>query len=414
MVGRSAVRKTVEAAAEWVAPEKLKPWVRNPRKNDLAVADVVRSIEQFGFGAPIVARRATGEIIAGHTRLKAALRLKLDRVPVRYLDVSEEDAHRLALADNKLGEIAAWDDLELGELLDELGVVPGFEQSDLDRLLASGDVTEDEAPEPPAEPVTKPGDVWTLGGHRLVCGSCEALAFPLAGRRFDLLVTDPPYGVSYANKNAFLNAVARGNHIQTPIEGDHHAPAEMSVLWREWFSAIREHAASGASYYVTGPQGGDLLLLLLALRDSGWPLRHMLIWRKQQFVLGRCDYHYQHEPILFGWVEGAAHHAVANRGESSVWDIDKPHKSDLHPTMKPVALYARAMDNSSDAGDIVADPFAGSGTALVAAEQIGRICVASEIAPAYCDVIVERWQNLTGGKAIRSGAVRRQRVVFTP
>jgi DNA modification methylase len=216
------------------------------------------------------------------------------------------------------------------------------------------------------------------------------------------MVTDPPYGVSYAAKNEFLNAVARGNHIQVPIEGDHHTPEEMSALWKSWFSATCPLLGPGAAYYVTGPQRGDLLLLLLlALRDSGFPLRHMLIWAKNQFVLGRSDYHYQHEPIIYGWLDGG-HRRVEDRGESSLWQIDKPRKNDLHPTMKPVELYARAMRNSSDRGDLVLEPFAGSGTALIAAEQLGRRVFASEIDPRYCDVIVERWQRITGGKARRA------------
>ena len=232
-----------------------------------------------------------------------------------------------------------------------------------------------------------------------MCGDCGTIA--IAGCK--LLVTDPPYGVSYAKKNEFLNAIARGNRIQTPIEGDHNTAEDMSVLWRTWFGSVRRWMDPGAAYYVTGPQGGDLLLLLLllALRDSGFPLRHMLVWAKNNHVLGRSDYHYKHEPILYGWVEGAAHHAVANRSETSLWEIDRSHKSDLHPTTKPVELYARAMRNSSNSGDLVTDPFAGSGTAFVAAEQLDRTCFGVELSPAYCDVIIERWQNLTGQSATR-------------
>ena len=168
---------------------------------------------------------------------------------------------------------------------------------------------------------------------------------------------------------------------------------------------MRKSAVQGASYYVTGPQGGDLLLLLLlALRESGFPLRHMLIWAKNNHVLGRADYHYQHEPILYGWVEGAAHRFYGTHGETSLWPIDKPLKSDLHPTMKPVELYARALRNSSAPGDIVADIFAGSGTAILAAEQLGRRCYAMELDPTYVAIILQRYLDTTGTRPVQMAA----------
>lgn len=162
------------------------------------------------------------------------------------------------------------------------------------------------------------------------------------------------------------------------------------------FAALRTHAACGASYYVTGPQGGELLLLVLvALKEAGFPLRHMLVWAKNNHVLGRCDYHYQHEPVLFGWVEGT-HTFYGGTAETSLWTIDRPHKSDLHPTMKPVELWARAMRNSTQRGDVVMDPFCGSGTSLIAAERLGRRCLAIEIDPGYVAVSLERFREATG------------------
>ena len=228
-----------------------------------------------------------------------------------------------------------------------------------------------------------------------MCGDCRDADRLFAGKRYDLLVTDPPYGVSYAAKNEFLNAIAKGNRIQEPIAGDHQTPEQMSVFWKEAFLAARAHARPGANYYVTGPQGGDLLLLLLlALRDSGFPLHHMLIWAKNNHVLGRSDYNYKHEPILYGWVEGAGHKFYGGGGETSLWEVDKPLKSEFHPVMKPVELFARAIRNSSLVDEIVYDPFLGSGTTLVAAEQLGRICYGTEIAPGYMGVILERAAGL--------------------
>ena len=175
----------------------------------------------------------------------------------------------------------------------------------------------------------------------------------------------------------------------------------MSQFWVSAFTTIRVVMASGASYYVTGPQGADLLLLLLlALKQSDFPLRHMLIWAKNNHVLGRCDYNYKHEPILFGWVEGT--HQFNKQGhDTSVWEIDKPHGSKHHPTMKPVEIWQRAICNSSQINEIVLDPFAGSGTAILAAEQLSRRCYAIEIEPSYCQVTIDRWEAFTGQKATK-------------
>ena len=233
--------------------------------------------------------------------------------------------------------------------------------------------------------------------HRLMCGDStkhEDVERVMDGKKAQLMVTDPPYGISYADKNAFLNAVGRGNRIQTPIEGDHSTAEQMSDFWKLSFTASRSSMAIGASYYVTGPQGGDLLLLLLlALRESGFPLRHMLVWVKNNHVLGRCDYHYKHEPIIFGWVEGT-HLWNGGNSEISTWEIDRSHVSDLHPTMKPVELCARAIRNSSNQGDIVFDPFLGSGPTIVATEQLNRICYGIEIHPRYVAVCLERMSTM--------------------
>jgi site-specific DNA-methyltransferase (adenine-specific) len=243
------------------------------------------------------------------------------------------------------------------------------------------------------------GQTWKLGKHLLLCADAtkhESFRRLFAGEAYTLLVTDPPYGVAYADKNAFLNRRGRGNRIQTPIANDHHTPEVMARLWVEAFGCARPCAAPGASYYVTGPQGGELLFGLLgALRTAGFPLRHMLIWAKNNHVLGRCDYHYKHEPILYGWLEGG-HRFLGGHSETSVWEIDRPHKSDLHPTTKPLELFARAMRNNSVRGDIVADIFAGSGTAIIAAEQLDRCCRAMEIDPGYVAVSLQRYQDATG------------------
>lgn len=240
------------------------------------------------------------------------------------------------------------------------------------------------------------GDLWQIGEHRLLCGDstkAEDVALVMGGEKAVMLFTDPPYGVSYADKNVFLNAIGRPNSVEKNIEGDHQKPEDMSEFWKRSFVSIRQFLYPGAAYYVTGPQGGDLLLLLLALRESGFPLRHMIIWAKNQFVIGRSDYHYQHEPIIYGWVDGAGHKFYGERGESSLWQINKPRSSDSHPTMKPVELYARGIKNSSQPGTIIIDPFCGSGTCIVACQNLNRKCRAIEISPDYCAVILERMQS---------------------
>jgi DNA modification methylase len=424
------------SAASWERLEQLVPWQKNPRVNDHAVDDVAASLIKFGAGSPLLARRENGEIIAGHTRRKAALSLaarwqaaspeeraswhpeavrvaELGEMPVRRLDLSERDAHLLALADNRLSEKADWALPDLQELLAGFDAqevqIAGWSGEDLEQMTkdiakAGGDgdaeVAEDEVPEPPKVPVTKLGDVWQLGKSVLVCGDSRQALTRFTGAR--LLITDPPYGVDYTAKNARLNKFDGGNRLETGIENDALPLEEMVVFWTEVLSAARAVLLPGSSYYIAAPGPCDLLYGFMgALQQAGLPLRHMLVWVKNNHALSAGDYHYKHEPILYGWTEGAGHMRVADRSQMSTWEIDRPQKADLHPTMKPVELYARAMRNSSEHGDFVVEPFAGSGTAYSAAAQLDRHVYGVEISPAYCDVIIERWQTLTGGKAER-------------
>ena len=390
----------------------LIPYERNPRKNDKAVKKVAASLEQFGLVKNSVVVDENMVLITGHTTLKAMQSLGWTACPAvtQVYGLTEEEKRAYRIADNKLGELAEWDlDLLAGELasLDEVGFdveLTGFDTDALAELVPPEklEVAEDDY-EPPVEIETsiQRGDLFRLGRHRLLCGdatSAEDVGRLMDGKKADLLLTDPPYGVSYASKNEFLNALDKGNRIQTEIENDHKTPEEMSAFWVAAFTTVREHMRPGASYYVTGPLAGDLPLFLLALKEGGFPLRHMLIWAKNNHVLGRSDYHYKHEPIIYGWVEGA-HTFYGGRSETSLWTIDKPHKSDLHPTMKPVALFAKAIENSTKSGETVLDPFLGSGTTLVACEQLGRTCYGMEISPQYCQVIIDRWEKLTGQKA---------------
>ena len=283
--------------------------------------------------------------------------------------------------------------------------VSAIRETDFYRTLAlagKDEKDEDFVPLPPATPITQPGDVWQLGAHRLICGDStlpETYEKLMGGGKADLLLTDPPYGVSYGNKNKFLNAISRGNHIQTPIIGDQDKPEKMKELWVKAMRLAFENTSDGSAYYSTGPQGGELLLLLQAFIESGWGIKHMLIWIKNNIVLGRSDYNYQHEPILYGWK--GTHKFYGRSGESSVWRMDKSHASKMHPTQKPVELAERAMLNSSREGEIVLDCFAGSGFSLIAAHKLKRIWRGIELEPSYCDVVAQRFEHYAGIKAER-------------
>ena len=260
---------------------------------------------------------------------------------------------------------------------------------------------EDNVPEPPAEPVSKLGDLYLLGGkHRLLCGDstkAEDVTRLMDGMKADMVFTDPPYGVSYGDKNAFLNAISRGNHIQENLDNDTLSVLEMKKLWVSALSGGYEVTKSGGSYYICSPQGGELMMMMMmSILEANWELKHCLIWAKNNIVLGRSDYNYQHEPILYGWKPGAGHKFYGEGGESSVWNIPKNQVSDLHPTMKPVPLVSRAIKNSSKPKDAVLDLFAGSGSTLIAADALDRNSYNIEISPHYCDVIIERYKNLTG------------------
>lgn len=407
--------------AIWVETQKLKPWAKNPRKNDHAVDKVCASITRWGFGAPLIARRENGEIIAGHTRLKAALKLKLKMVPVRYLDLSEEQAHQLALADNKLGEEASWDDQALIDILSAWSPqdrdLAGWSDKDMAALERAagvgGDVKEDAAPEPPANPITKLGDIWRLGRHVLICGDSTdptthlKLRMLNGERAFGLMVTDPPYGVSVTGgTHDPRDPNYRKGPDRKTIENDELTGAALERFLRDAFTGAAAVLTPGASWYVW--YAGTESQAFLSAAEVLGGFKHQLVWVKPNFVFGRSDYHYRHEPCLYGWTPGQGHAWLGGRKQSSVFDLPRDDAvGELkHPTVKPVGLYAISIRNHLGTDGTLIDPFSGSGPAFSAAEQLERSCYGIELSPGYCDVIVERWQNLTGGKAHRSSAQR--------
>lgn len=406
------------AAAEWVSTSALRPWADNPRKNDDAMGAVAASIKRFGFAAPILARRANSEIIAGHTRWKAAQKLGLDRVPVRFLDLDPADAHLLALADNRLAEEASWNDELLAAVLADLKAqqadlaATGFTDQEIAKLLADvedaascGEVAEAEpsrADELQAKWKTELGQLWTVESHaaagkahRLLCGDSTKLddvARALGDERADCMWTDPPYGVSYVGKTKAKLTLANDSLAGSKL---------LDFLCAAFVAADKRALKEGAAVYVAHPAGALSLQFLLAFDHAGWRLHQTLVWVKDSMVLGHSDYHYAHEPVLFGYTPANGRRGRGGEGwygdnaQTSVFEVRRPKASEEHPTMKPPELVAAMVRNSSPPGGLVYEPFSGSGSTMAACESIGRVCSAIELDPKYVAVALER-MNVSG------------------
>ena len=395
---------------EWKDIASVKPYARNAKKHDeTQIANVAESIRQFGWQQPIVCD-ADGVIIIGHCRLLAAKKLGLKKVPVKTVDnLSDEQVKKLRALDNKLNE-SEWDFDLLAEDIGDLD----FSGFDIDWGLPEDEeekeIIEDELPEvdEESEPICKLGDIWQLGRHRLICGDSTDRATVerlMDGKKADMVFTDPPYNVAIGSKNAFLNSVQKAGRCTEDIAGDKGMTDEeiSEKLWEPAFQNLRDSAKDDCSIYCTMPQGGThMMMMMMMMCSAGWQVKHELMWLKNSptFSMGRLDYDYKHEPILYGW---AKTHKFYGKGEfnKSVWEIDKPSKSDLHPTMKPIRLIANALQNSSKENDLIIDFFGGSGSTLIACEQLNRVCYMMELDPKYCDVIIKRWENLTGQKAVK-------------
>jgi len=384
---------------EYMATDRLIPYVNNPRKNDKAVDVVAGSIQEFGFKNPIIVDK-DNVIVAGHTRLLAARKLELEEVPViRAEDLTEQQIKAFRLADNKTAEFAEWDmellALEL-EGLDD--IFTGFNEVEiadilgLDNEAQEDDFDVDAEAEKIIEPETKPGDVWLLSRHRLMCGDAtdpDEVNKLMDNQLADMIFTDPPYNVDYTGKTK--DALT--------IKNDAMEDKNFRNFLVAAFKNMVDASKAGAPIYVCHADS-EGLTFRSAFKEAGWDLKQCIIWVKQHFVMGRQDYHWQHEPILYGWKPGAAHKFYGGRNQSTIWQIDRPMASREHPTMKPVNLCAKAIENSSKSGDIIIDFFGGSGSTLIACEQLNRTCYMMELDPIYCEVIIKRWENFTGQKAV--------------
>jgi DNA modification methylase len=380
--------------------DRLIPHARNARTHsEDQIAQIAGSIAEFGFVNPVLVGD-DGVIVAGHGRVLAARKLGLADAPVIVLShLTPTQRRALMIADNRIAENAGWDDemlaAELAALRDEnidLELL-GFDDDELDRLLATEEEPVDEAPAPPDEPVSQPGDLWVCGEHRVLCGDATVLTDVetlLSGELADMCFTDPPYNVNYANGPD----KKRGGKSR-PILNDALGADFGAMLYDACVNILT--VTNGAVYICMS--SSELDVLQKAFREAGGHWSTFVIWAKNTFTLGRADYQRQYEPILYGWRKGTDHYWCGARDQGDVWYIDKPSKSELHPTMKPVELVERAIRNSSKSRDIVFDPFGGSGTTLVAAERSGRRARLIELDPKYVDVIVQRWQEATGGGA---------------
>lgn len=383
--------------------KSITPYARNSRTHsDEQVAQIAASIKEWGFTTPILID-TDGEIIAGHGRLLAAQRLGLEEVPTMTAKGwSEAQKRAYVIADNKLALNAGWNDemlkIELDGLKDldfDLDLV-GFSDDELAKLLQEpekeGLTDEDEVPEAPEKPVTVEGDIWVLGNHRLMCGdstSIEALEKLCEGQLVDMWLTDPPYNVAYEGKTK--DALT--------IENDAMGNDDFRQFLSDSYSAADAVMKSGAVFYIWHADSEGYNFRGAAF-DIGWQVRQCLIWKKQTMVMGRQDYHWKHEPCLYGWKEGASHLWATDRKQTTILEFDRPSRNKEHPTMKPVELFAYQMQNNTKGDDLVLDSFAGSGTTAIACEKFNRRARLMELDPKYCDVIIKRWQDFTGKEAI--------------
>ncbi len=386
--------------------EDLIPYARNSRTHsDTQVAQIAASIREFGWTNPVLLDGASG-IIAGHGRVLAARKLGMAEVPcIELSHLSEAQKKAYIIADNKLALNAGWDDellaIEFAELADAGfdNLLTGFTQDEIDALtpeqIPEGLTDEDAVPEVSETPISRPGDVWIMGPHRLLCGDATVAASYdalLQGTPVDMVFTDPPYNVNYAN-----SAKDKMRGKDRAILNDNLGDGFYDFL----LAALTQMVANCRGGIYVAMSSSELDVLQSAFRAAGGKWSTFIIWAKNTFTLGRADYQRQYEPILYGWPEGAQRHWCGDRDQGDVWQIKKPQKNDLHPTMKPVELVERAIRNSSRPGNVVLDPFGGSGTTLIAAEKSGRVARLIELDPKYVDVIVRRWENFTGQQAIR-------------
>lgn len=383
---------------------KLNPAKYNPRK-DLKPGDpeyekLKKSIETFGYVEPVIWNKRTGNIVGGHQRLKILLEQGAAEVDCVVVDMDETQEKALNVALNKVS--GDWDLPKLADLINELDEamfnidLTGFDAAEIEDLFSKvhdkdvqdDDFDADKALEEIENPISRPGDIWLLGKHRLICGDSTdpaVIATLMDGKKANLCVTDPPYNVNYT----------AGSENERTIKNDHMEDENFYKFLLAAFKNIFNALDDGAAVYVFHADT-EGLNFRKAFKEVGFHLANVCIWAKQSLVLGRSDYQWQHEPILYGWKPTGRHRWYADRKQTTIWNFDRPTKSELHPTMKPVPLVAYPIQNSSMTNCIVLEPFAGSGSTVIACEQTGRTCYAIELDEKYCDIVVKRYIEYVG------------------
>lgn len=406
--------------------EELVAYDKNPMIHpEPQIAELAQGIKTYGFNYPVVLD-ASNMIIAGHGRLQAAMRLGMKEVPTVSVEhLTAEQVRAFRIFDNKISRKSTFDmELLRGEIID-LGSIgfdleaTGFTEMELDGLMVGelsdilpdspstievagytrkvrneGLTDADEVPDEPVRAVSQLGDVWTLGAHRLMCGDATSeqdVAVLIAGVSADLWITDPPYNVAYVGKTS--DALT--------IQNDSMSDDDFRDFLKKSYTAADSNMRPGAVFYIWHADS-EGFNFRGAARDIGWRVRQCLIWNKNSLVLGRQDYHWKHEPCLYGWKEGAGHLWNSDRSQTTVLNFNRPSRSSEHPTMKPVELFEYKIENSTVDGNVVLDTFGGSGTTLIACEKLDRCARLMELDPKYVDVIVNRWQNFTGLSAVHA------------
>lgn len=380
---------------------KLKPSEYNPRKDlkpeDEEYKKIKNSILEFGYVSPIIIN-SDMTVIGGHQRLKVLKELGYEQIQCIIVNLDKNKEKALNLALNKIS--GEWDDEKLEQILAELKEtdidmnITGFSNDEIDDILKEvlgskeDDFDIEEALNEIEEPVTKVGDIWLLGRNRLMCGDStqkDDVMRLMNNQKADMLLTDPPYNVDYEG-------------VAGKIENDNMNETEFYNFLLDAFRNMNEIAREGCTFY-SFHADTEGLNFRRAFKEAGFKLAQCLVWVKNTFVMGRQDYQWKHEPILYGWKEGSAHYFVDDRSQSTVLEFDKPIRNAEHPTMKPIDLLVYLIKNSSKENDLIVDLFAGSGSSIIAAEETKRICYTMELDPKYCDVVVKRWETLTGQKA---------------
>jgi site-specific DNA-methyltransferase (adenine-specific) len=402
-----------EIDVKWVSVAELLFHPKNPNHHsNEQIKRLAQILRYQGFRSPIVVSNLSGFVTVGHGRIEAAKLNGWDKVPVSYQDY-EDEAQEYAhiVSDNSIAEWATLDLAEINTEMLDLGPdfdidLLGLKDFTIDPVDKYADKDADAVPEPPKVAKSKLGDLYILGNHRLLCGSSTDptdMQKLMDGQLADLWLTDPPYGVDLSGKHEAMAKSGRKFH-SGDIKNDSLPLDEMKVFWTKAAQEAHKACKDKSAYYWFACQGGDqmMMMMMMALGDAEWQVKHELIWVKNAFVLGRADYHYQHEPIIYGWKRKGTHEWFGDRSESSCIFHNKHHLKQDHPSSKPVEIMERLIGNNTAKGHLVLDSFGGSGSTLIACEKTNRRCFMMELDPIYIDVIVQRWEEFTGQKAVKA------------